>query len=86
METSHATRQKETTSVLENRGVALAKQRQAPEVAQFLKEVVELGKKYGLSLSHEDHHSAFLVREYNEDDAYILQIAEDKTDLPLRTK
>jgi hypothetical protein len=32
-----------------------------PQVIAYLKEVVEVGKKYGFSLSHEDGHGAFKV-------------------------
>ena len=34
---------------------------------QFINEVVSLMQKYNLSISHEDTHGAFIIKEYDED-------------------
>lgn len=48
------------------------------EAVAFLKEIIELSKKYGLSLAHEDEHGSFIVEKYNEYDiAWLLSAAED---------
>lgn len=49
------------------------------KVIAFLDEVIELGKRQGLSISHEDVHGAFIVRPFNEDDAEWLMAAQDYT-------
>ena len=36
------------------------------KVNDFLKEVIELCDKYDLSISHEDGHGAFIIRQYDE--------------------
>ncbi len=35
------------------------------KMADFLNEIEETCKKYGLSISHEDGHGAFLIEEYD---------------------
>lgn len=37
-----------------------------PKMESFLKDIVAVYKKYGLSLSHEDCHGAFIVEEFDE--------------------
>jgi len=36
------------------------------EVDAFLREIVEVCKEHGFSLSHEDTHGAFVVEKYEE--------------------
>ena len=44
------------------------------QASGFLKAVVELSREWGLSLSHEDGHGAFLVEPANEDNyAWLLE-------------
>jgi hypothetical protein len=48
-------------------------------VDAFLAEVVEVCRKHGMSISHEDGQGAFQVRDFNEPDAEWLKEATDKT-------
>lgn len=36
------------------------------KVEEFLKEIDELCRKYGLSIAHEDGHGAFIIESYDE--------------------
>jgi hypothetical protein len=38
----------------------------APEIDRFIDEVVEVCRRHGLSISHEDHHGAFEITEISE--------------------
>ncbi len=40
------------------------------KAAAFLKDIVEVYKKHGLSLAHEDHNGSFEIEDYNEDNVY----------------
>ena len=42
-------------------------------VDRFLDEVLEVCKKHGLSISHEDGHGSFLIENHNESDAQWLR-------------
>jgi len=42
------------------------KDHETPLIDVFLKEVIELSKKHGYSISHEDGHGSFIVTSYNE--------------------
>ena len=33
---------------------------------EFINEVINLMKKYNLSISHEDTHGAFIIEKYND--------------------
>jgi hypothetical protein len=46
-----------------------------PEVDAFLSEVLEVCRKHGMSLGHEDHHGSFIVQEYSEENAGWLAAA-----------
>lgn len=51
-----------------------------PDVAAYLAEIVAVGKRYGFSLSHEDHQGGFLVEGWSHRlDQHVLgaQTAED---------
>ena len=45
------------------------------EVDAFLKEIVEVCKEHGFSLSHEDTHGAFIVERYDKDNIQWLMEA-----------
>ena len=47
---------------------------------KFLEEIADLSKHYGLSLAHEDHEGAFIVREYDDRNIEWLKSAFDETD------
>ena len=39
---------------------------QPDEMRDFINEVIELMKKYNLSISHEDSHGGFIIERYDE--------------------
>jgi hypothetical protein len=45
------------------------------KIDAFLKEIVEVCKEHGFSLSHEDAHGAFIVEKYHEDNIQWLMQA-----------
>jgi len=45
----------------------------------FIEEIIEISKKHGLSISHEDTYGAFTVEKYSEDNAEWLRGAHDAT-------
>ena len=53
-----------------------------PEEHAFIEEIVQLSKKYNLSLSHEDGQGGFMVGPYYEDNIEwiraAIHIEEDK--------
>lgn len=49
------------------------------KIDAFLAEVIEVSKKHGLSISHEDAHGAFEVKEFSESSADWLMNAHDVT-------
>lgn len=53
----------------------------SPKVDNFLKDIIKVYDKHGMSLSHEDGQGGFLVEKY--DDSYVrwLWAAQDKTHL-----
>jgi hypothetical protein len=51
-------------------------------VDAFLAEVIEVCRKHGMSISHEDGWGAFQVRNFSESDADWLKEATDKTEPP----
>lgn len=52
---------------------------ESPRIDAFLREVEEVSKRHGLSISHEDTGGAFIVREHNTTDAVWLFAATDDT-------
>ena len=40
--------------------------KQSDKIAEFLKNIENLCKKYDISISHEDNHGAFILEEYDE--------------------
>lgn len=53
--------------------------RRTDEAQAFLEEVLEVCKKYRLSLAHEDHQGGFLVEPYSVTNAMWLLGAKDIT-------
>lgn len=49
------------------------------KIDAFLAEIIEVSKKHGLSLSHEDQHGSFEVVQYNNAYSKWLLDALDKT-------
>lgn len=48
------------------------------KIDAFLAEVIEVSKKHGLSIGHEDNHGGFLVQKYSQDNAdWLLQASDD---------
>ena len=46
------------------------------EMAAFLDDIIEVCKKHGLSISHEDCHGAFCIEEYCEENIEWLRNAD----------
>ncbi len=46
------------------------------EMEVFLNDIVDVYKKHGLSLSHEDYHGAFRVTTYDEENVEWLKAAQ----------
>lgn len=49
------------------------------EIDDFIAEILEVCKKHGLSISHEDGHGAFEIERYCEGNANSLRYAHDAT-------
>jgi hypothetical protein len=49
-------------------------------VDSFLTEVIEVCRKHGMSISHEDRHGSFEVVAFNDGDVDWLMCATDKTE------
>ena len=49
------------------------------KVDNFLKEVVDVCRKHGFSISHEDSNGAFKVENYDDDHSIWLMDAHDNT-------
>ncbi|NLW48795.1 MAG: hypothetical protein GXY86_15890 [Firmicutes bacterium] len=52
---------------------------QKPQVKAFIEEIIEVCKKYGFSIGHEDTQGAFKIKEYNTDDIEWFGSAIDYT-------
>ncbi len=50
-----------------------------PRVDAFITEVIEVSKRHGLAISHEDHGGSFRVTELDEEHIEWLQDANDDT-------
>lgn len=50
------------------------------KIDAFLTEVIEVSKRHGLSIGHEDNHGGFLVHKFSQDNADWLMNAADETD------
>lgn len=53
----------------------------SPSVDSFLEEVLEVCRKHGMSISHEDSQGAFEIVDYSEDAAGWLLEAYDARDV-----
>ena len=42
---------------------------------EFLSDIIEVYKKHGLAISHEDSHGGFLIKNYSDDFVQWLQAA-----------
>lgn len=50
-----------------------------PKVDAFIEELIEVSKRHGLSLAHEDNHGAFIVEKFSEANAQWLMDAHEDT-------
>lgn len=50
------------------------------KIDAFLAEVIEISKRHGLSIGHEDGHGGFLVHKFSQHNADWLMAAADETD------
>ncbi len=58
------------------------KKNKSSKVKDFIEDIVLLCKKYNVSISHEDTHGAFVIRDYNEENIKLFRNAfNDITDL-----
>jgi len=48
-------------------------------IDKFLEEIIEVSRRHGLSLSHEDRQGKFVVQKYSQDNAEWLIGADDDT-------
>lgn len=46
------------------------------KVNEFLKEIEEVCKKYNMTISHEDIHGEFIIKEFNQDSIEWLKDAQ----------
>ena len=53
---------------------------EVPAIDSFIEEVIEVCKKHGFSISHEDSHGGFLITKYNVQYADWLMNASDDTE------
>ena len=53
---------------------------ESAKIDAFLAEVIEISKKHGLSIAHEDSGGSFLVHTFSPYDADWLMGAADETD------
>lgn len=49
------------------------------KIDAFIEEVIEVSKKHGFSISHEDGHGAFVIEKFSESNASWLRHAADAT-------
>ena len=52
---------------------------ESPKIDAFLEEVIEVCRKHGMSISHEDGHGSFLVVPFSDGDADCLMHADNST-------
>jgi hypothetical protein len=58
----------------------LEKPIEVPKIDSFIGEILEVCKKHGFSISHEDCHGGFLICKYSDRDAEWLMTASDETE------
>ncbi len=49
------------------------------KVKDFIEDIVGLCKKYSVSISHEDTHGAFVIRDYSEENIKWFRNSFDET-------
>jgi len=54
-----------------------ADEAERPDINEFLKEIIQVCEKHGLSISHEDCHGTFRINRFNYSDALWLYYATD---------
>jgi hypothetical protein len=54
---------------------AIGKHRKIPEVDAFIRDIIIVCKKHGMSLAHEDSQGAFIVEDYKADNVEWLEAA-----------
>ena len=52
---------------------------QDSEIIKFINEIDILCQKYGMSISHEDIHGAFIIEKYDNENIQWLKYGIDKT-------
>ncbi len=55
-------------------------ERETPAIDAFITEIIEVYKKHGFSISHEDSHGGFLIEKFDMYNVEWLQEASDRTD------
>lgn len=53
---------------------------EVPAIDSFIEEVLEVCKKHGFSISHEDCHGGFVINKYSVQNADWLMAASDETE------
>lgn len=51
-------------------------------IRSFYKELIDLYKKYDLSISHEDSHGSFIIENYNGNNVDWIMDADIKASVP----
>lgn len=64
---------------MERYNIILNEYKENKEVDNFIREIIEVCKKHGMSISHEDDHGAFEIVKYNDSDAKWFSDAIDAT-------
>ena len=58
--------------------VAGRREAENEKIDAFLAEVIEVSKKHGFSIGHEDNHGGFLVHKFSQDNAdWLMQASDD---------
>ncbi len=50
---------------------------EAPDIDAFIAEVIEVSRKHGMSIAHEDGHGGFLIEAFDQENADWLSAAAD---------
>jgi hypothetical protein len=53
---------------------------ESEKIDAFLNEIIEVSKRHGLSIGHEDYHGAFKVEKFSQENADWLIRAFDSTE------
>jgi len=55
------------------------KRERSIKVNDFLKNIIEICKKYGFSIGHEDTQGSFIIEDFKDENITWLNAASDKT-------